>query len=98
MEKFIRAEIHENGNVIAQAKGLDDIGLALVIALLLASAKQNKPDMPDQAFDKLLDIVKTGAKMTPEELATVLGMYFSSGVSGIGELLESIFPGVKGDN
>ena len=75
MEKFIRAEINESGNVIAQAKGLNDIELAIIVAMLLASVKENKPDMPDQAFDKLLDIVKTGAKLRPEELATVLVTY-----------------------
>ena len=98
MKKFIRAEIHESGNVIAQAKGLDDIELALIVAMLLAVAKENKPDMPDQAFDKLLDIVKTGAKMRPEELATVLGTYFNSGVSGIEEVVKNIFSGMKGAN
>jgi hypothetical protein len=98
MKKFIRAEIHENGNVIAQAKGLNDIELAIIVAMLLASVKQNKPDMPDQAFDKLLNIVKTGAKLRPEELATVLGTYCNSGVSGIGEMVKDIFSGVKGDN
>lgn len=79
-------------------KGLDDIELAIVVAMLLAAVKQNKPDMPDQAFDKLLDIVKTGAKLRPEELATVLGTYRNSGVSGIGEIVKDIFSGMKGAN
>lgn len=98
MKKYIRPEIHESGNIIAQAKGLDDIELALIVAMLLAAAKENKPDMPDKAFDKLLDIAKTGAKMWPEELATILGTYFNSGVSGIEKAVKDILSAMKGAN
>lgn len=44
------------------------------------------------------DIVKTGAKLRPEELATVLVTYCNSGVSGIGEMVKDIFSGMKGAN
>lgn len=78
-KQLIRVEANENGEIIIEAKHLEDVELSLLISLLFAELRKSY-EMTDQHFDQLLKFTMENAKLRTESLKTVFIMYTKMGL------------------
>lgn len=78
-KQFIRVEANENGEIIIEAKHLEDVEFSLLISLLFAELRKSY-EMTDQQFDKLLELTMKNAKLRTEALKAIFIMYSKMGL------------------